>query len=765
MNWMFWCITVVPVLLIVSAAVYSRRYVRDVVDYLAAGRVAGRYVLAVGDLEAALGVVTLIAMIEERYRCGFAMPFWSNLLIPIGIIASLTGYCTYRFRETRALSIGQFWEMRYSRSFRIFAASLRTLSEMLTNSIGPAVAARFFIYFLGLPHTVELFGMPGSTFGLVMVVFLLLAVTVIWPGGKISLIITDFFQGIISYPIFVVFTVFVLTKFSWSGEIAPVLMERAAGESFINPFDVSKLRDFNLFATIVFLLGRVINKGSWIGSDNTGAARTPHEQKMSGILGAWRNGFSQVMCTLLAVAVLTLMTHADFSREAHEIRRELSSHVAEEVIESPEELASVKRAVAEAAPYLRNPEVDPAPSQNDNADTRFLGEVKKGLDATGGNNETYRRFRTLYYQMMPSIAMRAIFPPLLGAVFCLLMVMLMLSTDDYRIYNSSVTIIQDIVMPLRGKPFSPRIHLLMLRLSAVAVAAFFFLASFFMAQLDYINMFITITTAIWLGGSGPVMIFGLYSRFGTTAGAWTSLICGSGFSIGGILLQRNWAGAVYPWLLEHGCVAALDHFLRGISAPFYPYIAWRMDPVNFPLNSRELYFLAILCGLLGYIVASLITYREPFNLERMLHRGQYAVAGEHKQLKSPWSWSNLYAKLITITPEYTLGDKVIAWSVFFYSIVFQLLIAFVGVTVWQMFWPLSDEWWSKYFLWVNLIIASIAGVISTVWFMAGGIVDAGRLFRDLKNRRGNSLDNGWVEGHVPIVDKNMDDAAKKQTEE
>ena len=37
-------------------AFYSRRYARGVVDYLAAGRIAGRYVISVGDLTAGLSV-------------------------------------------------------------------------------------------------------------------------------------------------------------------------------------------------------------------------------------------------------------------------------------------------------------------------------------------------------------------------------------------------------------------------------------------------------------------------------------------------------------------------------------------------------------------------------------------------------------------------------------------------------------------------------------------------------------------------------------
>ncbi len=756
MNWISYCIVIIPLVIIIALGIYSRKYVRGVADFLAAGRVAGRYVIAVGDLETGLGVITLVMLVEEKYQCGFALGFWGSLTVPISMVMALSGYCLYRFRETRVLSIGQFLEMRYSRPFRIFAAALRTTSEMMANAIGLAVAARFFIYFIGIPHSLNYCGMSISVFGVLLVFVLFLVMLVIWPAGRVSLIITDCFQGLISYPIFVVFTVFVLTRFSWGSEISPVMLDRVPGENFLNPFDISQLRDFNLFALFVVVFASILNRASWIGNDASGAARDPHEQKMAGILGAWRNGFSVIMCILIAVTVITIMTHSDFSSQAKVIRVGLTNKVSEEVVTDNAMRSKIIDRVSAIPEIKHKIGIDKPFSRENNIDTVYLKAVKETLseDNNPSGNATFQKFRTLYYQMMMSMTMKNIFPPVLMGLFCLLMAMLMISTDASRIFNAAATIVQDVVMPFRKKPFTRKEHLAWLRYSSIGVSVFFFVVSFFFSQLDYIKMFVTIVGSLWMGGAGPVMIFGLYSRFGTTAGAWASLTFGSGVAIAGMILQRNWAGYFYPWIEHLGLVEPLDNLLKTISAPLSPYVVWAMDPVKYPINSIEIYFMAMISGILAYLLFSWLTYKEPYNLDRMLHRGKYSISGEHKNV-SPGKLRRLYNLFVGINQEYTRGDKIIAWSVFFYSIVYQFLIMFVGVLIWNMFFPLSPEWWSGYFLITNLIIASIVGTISTVWLMIGGIIDMKRLFRDLNARKDNPLDDGWVEGHVSAADKDF----------
>ncbi|MBR4667094.1 MAG: sodium:panthothenate symporter, partial [Lentisphaeria bacterium] len=259
MTWYNWLIVIVPLTIVLYMAVRTRKYIRSIPDFLAGGRVCGRYLLCVGSMEAGLSVMALIAMIEVNYRTGFSTGFWGGFAAPIGLVLSLTGFVTYRLRETKALSMGQFLEMRYSRSFRMFCAILRTSVEMLSNAILPALSARFFIYLLGIPHYIDIFGLKIQSLALVVAGVLILAAFIILAGGQLALLITDTIQGLLTYPLIFTFTLYIILSFSWWDEIVPVMADRIPGESFINPYDIQSLRDFNLFAVVVGIFAGILN--------------------------------------------------------------------------------------------------------------------------------------------------------------------------------------------------------------------------------------------------------------------------------------------------------------------------------------------------------------------------------------------------------------------------------------------------------------------------------------------------------------------------
>jgi hypothetical protein len=168
------------------------------------------------------------------------------------ILMGLFGWISYRFRETRAMSCGQFLEMRYSRGVRRLAAILRGTADALANCIGPAVAVRFLIYLLGIPHRFAFLGHTIPTFPFMLAACLCLALLMILCGGRISLLVTDAIQGLVSYPIFVIMCVYIFTQFSWTNEISAVMADRVPHESFMNPFVIM----FSLpFAAVGVILG------------------------------------------------------------------------------------------------------------------------------------------------------------------------------------------------------------------------------------------------------------------------------------------------------------------------------------------------------------------------------------------------------------------------------------------------------------------------------------------------------------------------------
>ncbi len=777
-------IIALPVALILGLAIHTRRYVRGVTDFVACGRVCGRYVITVSSLEEGLSVITLVALIQQCMNTGFAFSFWESSYVPLSIFLGLVGFCTYRFRETKALSLGQVLEMRYSRRLRFIASLLRVTAEILTNAIGPAVAARFFVYFLGVSPYVTLGSVTVPTYWLLVVFFVILACIVILAGGQIALIVTDCCQALMSYPIFVILTVYLMANFSWSREILPVMQDRVAGESFLNPYDVQDLRDFNVFLIFVTILQNVLNRANWLFGSGS-AAKTAHEGKMGNLLGTWRFGFTNVAILLISVAVLTFMNAPQYAQQACQVRQSLGTSLAQEVISEAEVREAVVAYSQSLEPEIHDfqrsrREPENSFSRRNNPDQHYLDGVKESIleamvpqgaspeekiRSQGEAKKTFAKFQSFYSQMLGPAVMGRIFPASLLGLIGLLMFMLMLSTDDSRIFNSAVGIVQDLVIPLCRRVLSPRAHLWCLRGAVLFVGAAFVAGSLFLAQMEYLRMFLMIMAGLWNAGASPIMIGGFYFKFGTTAGAYASLFVGAGSTLGSIFLRNSWANVVYPFLLRHNLVEGTAKVLETLSAPFHPFVVWRMNDVACPINAIEFTLISMILSWTAYLGISLLTYRKPFNLDRLLHRGIYCD-DPGKTLESDWSWRTLWKRFLGITPEYTRADRILAWSTFFYGIVYSFGLMFVGVVLWNGLSPWPESWWGNYF-WIRQVLVQIAiGCVTTVWFTIGGVTGLWKMFQDLKKRVADPLDNGQVsEGGVSLSDQAQVQQAEQQKQQ
>jgi SSS family solute:Na+ symporter len=306
-------------------------------------------------------------------------------------------------------------------------------------------------------------------------------------------------------------------------------------------------------------------------------------------------------------------------------------------------------------------------------------------------------------------------------------------TNDVSYLHSWGSIVaQDVVMPFRDKPLSPKAHMLLLRLCVTGVTIFGFCWSLFYHQVGYIRMYLSVTGVIFLGGAGSVIIGGLYWKKGTTPAAWTALISGGLVAVIGIYLDHYW-------------IDLQPHLLNWF--PQSEYLA--QHAIKFPINDQYVSLISMCTAIALYIVISLLTCRTDFNLAQMLHRGPYAVDASGDPAPLPSSPPRTFRALLGIDEHFTRGDKILATSMFCYFMGWFLV--FVVISIWNIIhiWP--DERWAASWFYAVIVLPIVLGTVTSIWFTIGGIRDLRRLFQRLRVLQRDVEDDGTVrhDGNPP----------------
>lgn len=638
MHFIDWLIRSIPFLLVGSIGLYARRYVRSVADFMAGGRNAGRYLLCIAGNEMLAGAALFVATFQQFSTAGFTGGWWNQIMVPVGLLSAVTGFVVYRLRQTRALTLAQFFEMRYSRKFRLFAGMLGFLAGIINFGVIPAVGARFFVYFLGLSPAVHLAGFTVPTYLLLMTCFLGTSVLLTTTGGQITILITNTIEGLFSQFFYVIIALVMICIFPWP-KMAHVLMSAPKGSSLVNPFDTFGAKDFNLWFFLMLAFSNLYGTKAWQNSSAFNASsKTPHDGRMGSILGIWRYFASGVMVTILAVCTLTFLQHPDYATGA--------AHVRDLVSRIP----------------------DPRVGQ----------------------------------QMAWPIALSLMLPPGVKGMLCAIILMGVISGDGMHLHSWSSIFIQDVIVPLRKRPLSVRQHLFFLRAAIVGVSLFAYIFGAVIAPTDKLLLYWALTQGTFVAGAGVAIIGGLYWSRGTTAGAWAGMGLGFSLCFCGLMIRQLVPG--------------------------------------FPLNGQQISFLASLIAITVYAVVSLLTCRSPHDMDRLLHRGKYAVEPEDpgKAVKKV----GLIYRIIGIDEHFSRGDRwvtlgISGWSFFWF---FFFIIGSVAYLI----HPWSDAAWTSYWhvttIWMPLVI----GTGTTIWFTFGCVHDLRDFFKRLRTERIDASDDGTV---------------------
>ena len=743
-----WAILILFVLGLLFAALKARPHAGSVSGFLAANRCAGRYLIAVSYGMAQLGVISLVWLWQQNYDVAYTSIWWGLMEGPAMIVIALSGWVVYRYRQTRAMTMAQFFEMRYSRRFRIFGGLVAFVAGIINYGIFPAVAARFFIALCGLPDYLIVGTWEVATFPVLMGALLLVALFFVFIGGQIAVIVTDFLQGSFANIIFLAVMAYLLWLIPWS-QISEALLAAPEGKSLANPFDLGKEENFNIWYWVISVVVLFYGMLGWQGTSGyQAAAVNAHEAKMANILNGWRFRVLLLITLIVPLAIRVVMNNPEYAAQA-------------EVIEAYTAAQSTDALAAE----VRTP-----------------------------------------------IAMAQILPVGLLGLFAAALFGAFISTNDTYLHSWGSIFIQDVVLPFRKKPLSQRAHLLLLKLSILGVAIFAFFFSLYFKSTQYIAMYLALTGAVFVGGAGSAIIGGLYWKRGTTAAAWTAMIVGMTLSGSGIVLKQLPEDIVHPGAVLHvehgeqslGIPLPTDDDWVGVPGtpiglrvdlleagdgdtpaeasigltwedqenqiatmtghrsdlargrfslpdgseatvtlkpkPGYAVVLRPLAFVQKELTGQELMFWSIASSISLYLLVSLFAWllgKEPHDMDQLLHRGKYAVQGDKAEVVSKGSW----LERLGFDKEMTRWDRFTTFITLLWP--FGFTIVFIVITVYAVKYGLSTEWWVGYWHWWTWFTFAVAALV-TLWFTIGGFRDLLRMFRRLRTYIADEQDDGRV---------------------
>jgi len=185
-----WVIVIIYPLISVGIGLYVRKYVRNMKDFVVAGRGMGLWLGIATITGTELGLITVMYSAQKGFTGGFAA---FHIALAAGIvtfIVGITGFLVYRLRKLEVMTIPEFYEKRFDRKTRILGGIMMALGGILNMGLFLKVGSMFLVGITGLSST-------GWALPAVMVFLIVLVLIYTCLGGMISVVIADYVQFVV----------------------------------------------------------------------------------------------------------------------------------------------------------------------------------------------------------------------------------------------------------------------------------------------------------------------------------------------------------------------------------------------------------------------------------------------------------------------------------------------------------------------------------------------------------------------------------------
>jgi SSS family solute:Na+ symporter len=188
-SWLDWGIVACYLLGTVAVGLYVNRFIRNMSDYVVAGR-AVRTWLAVATMTGSeLGLVTVMFAAQKGFTGGFSAFHIAVVAGVVPLVVGFTGFIVVPLRRLGVMTIPQYYGIRFGQGVRVYGGILLAAAGILNMGMFLKAGAIFVTALTGLNEPAHV--------NIVMTVLILLVLIYTTLGGMVSVIITDYIQFVV----------------------------------------------------------------------------------------------------------------------------------------------------------------------------------------------------------------------------------------------------------------------------------------------------------------------------------------------------------------------------------------------------------------------------------------------------------------------------------------------------------------------------------------------------------------------------------------